>query len=170
MQHFSKKWYKMAFSGYHEHSIDAKGRISIPARLRQRISPQDDDWIVMCPGSDGCIEIHTKSHWQEKESQLADLDENDPEQRLLIRRMLNFSFEDKIDGQSRILIPTMLKKLAKIESEVLILGTLDCIEVWNPSVYLEYQSRNGISTEELKAKYLKKNKKQNDDSSSGNVG
>jgi len=67
---------------------------------------------------------------------------------------VQYAHEDVMDSQSRILIPQMLIDYAKIEKEVLIIGALRKIEVWNPGVYDEYLKQSPMSYEEIAAKVM----------------
>ena len=64
--------------------------------------------------------------------------------------------EDKLDSQARILIPQILIDYAKIEKEVLILGALKKIEVWNPNIYKEYLEQSNETYEQIAAKVMAK--------------
>jgi MraZ protein len=67
---------------------------------------------------------------------------------------VQYAHEDSMDGQSRILIPQMLIDYAQIEKEVLIIGALRKIEVWNPKIYTEYLKQSPLSYEEIAAKVM----------------
>ena len=146
------------FKGSYQHNIDPKGRIIIPAKLKKCISEEADDTLVMLPGTNKCIDVYPKDVWQLKEQQLADLDIDDPDSLLLIRLQMNRAHEDKMDPQSRILIPGNLLKEAEIKNDVLIVGTLERIEFWNPAVYDEYLKSQNESLAALKARLLSKKK------------
>ncbi len=133
-----KKWSEVLFKGSFQHTFDAKGRIIIPAKLKKYISEEADDTLIMVPGADKCIEVYPKDIWQKKEAQLAALSLDNEEEAYLIRAQMNRAHEDKMDQQSRILVPAPLKKYADIQTDVLVVGTLERIEFWNPAAYEEY--------------------------------
>ena len=120
------------FRGQFTYSIDAKGRISIPAKLRKQISPDANDSFVMTRGVLTCIDIYPLNEWMQIEEKLLKLNQFQPDDVRFIRMITQYAVEDTMDSQSRILVPQNLIEYAKIEKEVLILGVLKKIEVWNP--------------------------------------
>lgn len=125
---------KVLFKGSYRHTIDAKGRIIIPSKLKKSFSEAAEDTLVMLPGKNRCIELYPKDVWQKIEENLAKLNPNDPENLKIIRFYSNNAHEDVMDTQGRILIPSHLKQKAGIDSDVIIVGTVRYIEVWNPEV------------------------------------
>ncbi len=142
------------FRGQFTYSIDSKGRIAIPARLRKHVTAEANDTFVMTRGLSNCIDIYPLDEWQRIEEKLLQLNSFQPDDARFIRMFVQFASEDVMDGQSRILIPSTLINYAKIEKEVLILGALKKIEVWNPKVYDEYLSQSAQTYEEIAAKVM----------------
>ncbi len=142
------------FRGQFTYSIDSKGRIAIPARLRKHVTAEANDTFVMTRGLSNCIDIYPLDEWQRIEEKLLQLNSFQPDDARFIRMFVQFASEDVMDGQSRILIPSTLINYAKIEKEVLILGALKKIEVWNPKVYDEYLSQSVQTYEEIAAKVM----------------
>jgi MraZ protein len=127
------------FLGSFNYSIDAKGRISIPARLRKFVSPEANETFVLTRGSSNCINIYPMNYWNELVSDKLDkLNTFDPKDAKFMRLFLQEAAEDKFDSQSRLLVPKKLIDFAKIEKDVVILGMNKYIEVWNPKLYEEY--------------------------------
>ncbi len=77
-----------------------------------------------------------------------------PKEAKFIRMILQHASEDSFDSQSRILIPQKLLEYAKIEKEVIILGALKKIEVWNPKVYEDYLNSSQETYEDIAAKVM----------------
>jgi len=142
------------FRGQYIYSVDSKGRVSIPAKLRRQLLPEADDTFVMTQGTDNCIDLYPMDQWQQFEQKLLHLNPFKPQDAKFIRMILQYATEDKLDSQSRILIPPNLLKYAKIEKEVLVLGTLKKIELWNPLVYEEYLKQSSETYEEIAAKVM----------------
>lgn len=142
------------FRGQFTYSIDSKGRIAIPARLRKHVTAEANDTFVMTRGLSNCIDIYPLDEWQRIEEKLLQLNSFQPDDARFIRMFVQFASEDVMDGQSRILIPSTLITYAKIEKEVLILGALKKIEVWNPKVYDEYLNQSAQTYEEIAAKVM----------------
>jgi len=137
------------FKGQFKYSIDSKGRISIPAKLRKNLLPEANDTLVMTKGLGNCIDIYPHDQWILIEQKLGKLNQFKPKDAMFLRMFLQYAAEDTLDSQSRILIPQNLLEYAKIENEVLILGALKKIEVWNPRVYEDYLKGSGESYEEI---------------------
>jgi MraZ protein len=143
------------FRGQFTYSIDSKGRISIPAKLRKHVSPEANETFVMTKGTAACIDIYPLDEWQQIEQRLLKLNPFNPDDAKFIRMFSQFASEDTMDSQSRILIPHSLIEYARIEKEVLILGALKKIEVWNPVVYEDYINQSTETYEQIAAKVMK---------------
>ncbi len=139
------------FKGQYKYSVDSKGRISIPAKLRKYITAEAKDSFVMTQGTAPCIEIYPLDQWQFIEQKLLKLNPFDPKDSQFIRMISQYATEDTWDSQSRILIPQSLLDFAKIEKEVLILGALKRIEVWNPKIYEDYLNHSTETYGEIAA-------------------
>lgn len=142
------------FRGQFKYSVDSKGRISIPAKLRRHVAPDANETFVMTKGTAACIDIYPLDQWQHIEEKLLKLNPFNPDDAKFIRMISQFASEDTMDSQARILIPQPLIEYAKIEKEVLILGALKKIEVWNPKIYEEYINQTGESYEQIAAKVM----------------
>jgi MraZ protein len=142
------------FRGQFTYSIDAKGRISIPAKLRKQMSPEANDSFVMTRGVSSCIDIYPLNEWNQIEEKLLKLNQFQPDDVRFVRMFTQYAIEDTMDSQSRILIPQNLIDYAKIEKEVLILGVLKKIEVWNPKIYEDYLDQSPESFEQIAAKVM----------------
>ena len=142
------------FRGQFTYSVDSKGRIAIPAKLRKHVAAEANDTFVMTRGLSNCIDLYPLDEWQRIEEKLLNLNSFQPDDARFIRMFVQFASEDVMDGQARILIPSTLINYAKIEKEVLILGALKKIEVWNPKVYDEYLSQSEQTYEEIAAKVM----------------
>lgn len=142
------------FRGQFTYSIDVKGRISIPAKLRKQISPEANDSFVMTRGVSTCIDIYPLNEWNQIEEKLLKLNQFQPDDVRFVRMFTQYAIEDTMDSQSRILIPQNLIDYAKIEKEVLILGVLKKIEVWNPKIYEDYLNQSPETFEQIAAKVM----------------
>ncbi len=138
------------FIGSFKYSIDAKGRVSIPAKLRKFVSPDANDSFVMTRGTVKCIDVYPMDMWKELvESKLDKLNTFDPKEALFLRMLLTEAGEDKLDSQSRLLIPRNLIEYAEIDREVFIIGAIKKIEIWNPKNYEAYLKSSELSYEEI---------------------
>jgi MraZ protein len=142
------------FKGQFTYSIDSKGRISIPAKLRRHVPAEANDTFVMTRGTSPCIDIYPLDQWILIEEKLKNLNQFKPDDLRFIRTILRHAAEDTLDSQSRILVPQKLIEYAKIEKEVLILGALKKIEVWNPKVFDEYIKQSEETYEQIAEKVM----------------
>ena len=145
-----------SFKGSYEHSVDSKGRINIPARLRKYVSPEANDTFVVTRGYEQCLFVYPLDEWNKLEQSIRQLSTTNPKHRFFMRALLERAMESQLDGQSRITIPKELLQFAAIENEVLILGVLERIETWNPKIYQEYQKDQADSYENVAQTVLQK--------------
>lgn len=143
------------FKGNFSYSIDSKGRVSIPAKMRKHVSAEANETFVMTQGRDGCIDVYPLDQWNLFESKLKELNPFNQKDAMFIRLILQHATEDTLDSQSRILIPQRLLEYAKIEKEVLIIGALRKIEIWNPKVYEEYLKLSNESYEDIASQVMR---------------
>lgn len=143
------------FKGNFSYSIDSKGRVSIPAKMRKHVSAEANETFVMTQGRDGCIDVYPLDQWNLFENKLKELNPFEQKDAMFIRLILQHATEDTLDSQSRILIPQRLLEYAKIEKEVLIIGALRKIEIWNPKVYEDYLKLSNESYEDIASQVMR---------------
>ena len=138
------------FIGSFKYSVDAKGRVSIPAKLRKYVNPEANDTFILTRGTAKCIDIYPMDQWKElAANKLNQLNTFNPKEAMFVRMFLQEAAEDTLDSQSRLLIPKNLLDYAKIEKEAFVLGAVKKIEIWNPAVYDDYLKDNLESYEEI---------------------
>ncbi|MBS1272562.1 MAG: Transcriptional regulator MraZ [Candidatus Marinimicrobia bacterium] len=120
------------FSGQYQYSIDSKGRINVPAKFRQSLSPDSDDTFVITRGLDPCLWIYPLEEWERIEDNLRNLSFLRPKERQFIRQIVRWATPAKYDKQGRITIPSTLLEIADLQDNAIIIGYLNKIEVWNP--------------------------------------
>ena len=118
--------------GRFSHTMDAKGRVSIPAGLRMELQNQDDrppivTNLVDCPA----VGLFAHDRWLEIEQRLANMSQMQPEIQSVQRMLVSGAVEAPIDGQGRILIPPHLREHAGLGKEVTIAGVGRRIEIWD---------------------------------------
>ncbi len=145
-----------SFKGSYEYSVDNKGRINIPAKMRKYISPEANDTFVVTRGFETCVYVYPLDEWARQEQSIRQLSSTNPKHRYYMRLLLEKAAESQLDGQFRIMIPKDLLDAAHIEKEVLIIGVLEHIEIWNPRVYQEYQKAQDESYETVAQSVLPK--------------
>jgi MraZ protein len=116
------------FFGSHQHTIDDKGRLTLPAKWRSELA----GGVVVTRGLDDCLFIFPKAKF---ESIAAEMDEQGIELadvRAWTRYFLGMAVDAESDKQGRILLPQNLRDYAKLDGEVVVVGVVSRIEVWNP--------------------------------------
>ena len=119
------------FFGRFEHSVDAKGRIVLPARFRKEFDTQ----AYVSQYTDGCVALWTP---EEFDLQLASMEErqaHSSQDRNMARIWAGTSAEVEIDRQGRLAVPVYLRTFARLGSTVLVMGALQRVELWNPDVW-----------------------------------
>jgi MraZ protein len=119
------------FRGQFEHSIDAKGRTSLPARYRELLAARGSDRLVITTDVEPCLLAFPLDHWQAFEAKLAALPALDQRVKLVKRIYVGSAHEVSIDGAGRILIPPTLREYAGLGKEALFTGLIDRVEVWS---------------------------------------
>ena len=132
------------FLGEHEHTIDAKGRMAVPAKFRAQL----DKGAVISKGMGTCLSVYTTVRWEEKSAELV-AGKTSEELRDFERRIYPSASEIELDGQGRLVIPAKLRAYAHLENEVTVAGVRDHFEIWDRATWQDYQNRldaegNGI--------------------------
>ncbi|MFA8343894.1 MAG: division/cell wall cluster transcriptional repressor MraZ [Rhodothermaceae bacterium] len=145
------KWKEIVFLGSFTYSIDKKGRVSIPAKMRKHLNPEANETFIMTrSATEKCIEVHPYDQWEKNIKMKIDLLNTFNKKSAAFKRFyLEMATDDKLDGQSRLTIPQNLKEFAGIEGEVYIIGVNENIEFWNPETYKEYKDSQELTFEEL---------------------
>ena len=117
--------------GEYEHSLDAKGRLIMPAKLRQDIGEK----FILTKGLDGCLFAFSQTEWLNFEEKLKSLPLSDKNARNFVRFFLSGATECEIDKQGRFLIPTNLRIAGNLEKEAIIIGVGTRLEIWNKETW-----------------------------------
>ena len=119
-------------TGQYAHNIDAKGRLFIPAKLREELGQTFHVTI----GLDHCLSIYSNESWDAFMDKLRDL----PYSKAKALRVLSANAVDcEPDAQGRILIPNHLRQRAKLEKEVVVAGIFNRVEIWNAQRWAELE-------------------------------
>ncbi len=140
---------KMAFKGQETYSLDSKGRVNIPSKMRRSISVEANETFTVTRGVDKCIVAYPLDEWKKYEESFQILNQYDEKNRFFLRVILPWSEEVKLDGQQRITLPKELIEFAGIESKVKIVGMIDHIEFWNPDEFNKYIKSHSQSYEDV---------------------
>jgi MraZ protein len=143
-----------AFRGSYKHSIDHKGRVSIPARFRRLLSGDANETLVVLRGLDACVSLYPADEFKRLEDRLRSRSFSDETNRRYQRLLLLDSRDELIDAQGRVAIPPSLIAHAELKHEVLVNGVLDHIEIWSPEVFEKYMASSNRTYEEMAGELL----------------
>ena len=129
--------------GEFEHTFDAKGRISMPAKLRRDMG----EAFIVTKGLDGCLFAFSSEEWKNFEAKLKALPVSDKNARNFVRFFLAGATECELDKQGRFLIPANLREAANLEKEAIIIGVGTRLEIWNRETWKSKDEE--ISAEEI---------------------
>lgn len=133
------------FTGKHIHTLDDKGRVSVPAQFRRQL-PKDG--LFIGKGLEGSLILYPPEKWQSVRDALASLSRNSRKNRDIIREVSQYIRPVNIDGQGRISIPSDLLEISGITHEIVFVGLLDSIELWSTERYDQRRDERVSSLEE----------------------
>ena len=131
--------------GEYEHSLDAKGRLIMPAKLRTDMGEK----FIITKGLDGCLFVFSQIEWSNFESKLKELPLTNKNARDFVRFFLSGATECEIDKQGRFLLVNTLREYAEITKEVIIIGVGTRLESWNKDKWKKYNSNENISADTI---------------------
>jgi MraZ protein len=125
------------FSGSFEHTLDDKGRLTVPSAFRQALQ----DGVVLRKDREGCVEILPRQAWQDYLERLKSIPRTDSRAQKWLTVELASATASELDKQGRVLLNQDQKVHAKLESgTVLVTGALDRLKVWNLQLWAKIQS------------------------------
>ena len=119
--------------GEYKHSIDAKGRLAMPARLREELGER----FTVTKGLDGCLAVYPEKEWEALEDRIRGLGNGEKARRVKRYYFAN-AFDAQLDAQGRILIPAGLREFADLQKDVVVIGQLDHAEIWDSEKWRIY--------------------------------
>src|SRR5262245_52560397 len=123
------------FRGRYEHTIDQKGRTSLPARYRDVLASLNERRIVLTSGLDPCLVAYTMPEWLAFEQRIAELSHFDPDVKRLRRLYVSGAVECEVDDSGRILVPPTLRDYAKLSKDVIWAGSGKYAELWDKKTW-----------------------------------
>lgn len=130
--------------GEYHHSVDDKGRLTIPSKLRYELGEN----FVVTRGLDGCLFVYPKKEWQDIIQKYRELP-NTRDARKFMRFFLSGATECDFDKQGRIKIPTPLSTYASISKECVIIGVNDRLEIWAKERWNAFMEENEESFSDI---------------------
>jgi len=131
------------FIGEFYHSLDEKGRVNFPAKLREELGEQ----FVLTKGLDGCLSAYSMEKWEFISEKVAGLPQ--AKARDLKRFMFSAATIVTPDKQGRVLVSPTLRAFAKITKDIAVIGASDHVELWDRDTWFELNS--GMSSDDIAA-------------------
>lgn len=123
------------FRGFSVLNLDAKGRLAIPARYRERLSTCCEGRLVLTVDSDRCLLLYPEPNWVEIERKLQQLPSFNPKARKLQRLYIGHAHEVEMDAQGRLLVPPELRRFASLDKRVALVGQGNKFELWDEETW-----------------------------------
>lgn len=120
--------------GEYMHSIDAKGRVILPADFRSELGES----FIITKGLDNCLFLYTTSEWENLSNKLKQLPLAKAEARAFVRFFFSGARQLECDKQGRFLVPATLRAYASFQKEVVLIGVSSRIELWSKEEWLKY--------------------------------
>ncbi len=121
------------FMGEYSHSIDAKGRLIVPARFREQLG----ETFVATKGLDGCLFVYSSEEWERIEEKFREVNATSKDARKFMRFFFAGAAACEVDKAGRILLPAVLREFAGLEKEVVFVGVFSRVEIWDKARYEE---------------------------------
>ena len=147
----------VGFLGQSEHSIDDKGRVALPARMRRELSPDANETFIAWQGIEQCVTLIPKNVWKEKADLLTKLSPFLKDNRIVKRTESRRAERVILDAQGRISLPRTHIDHAGLDGQkVVIIGTIDTIEIWDPAILKAEDDAQADSYESLVERVMSK--------------
>lgn len=133
------------FMGEYHHTLDAKGRLIIPARFRSELG----DTFVLTRGLDHCLFVYPMEEWRNVEAKLRTLPLTKADARAFVRFFFSGAVECEVDKQGRIMIPANLREYAHIDKDVVVVGVSTRVELWSAERWRQFVAEASASYEQI---------------------
>ena len=128
---------KNVFRGATKVTLDAKGRLAIPTRYRERLAARCDGQIIVTVDKDHCLLVYPLPDWEELERKLVRLPSMNKAARRIVRIMVGYATEVDMDGSGRILVSKELREFASLEKQAMLIGQGNKFELWDEETWNE---------------------------------
>jgi MraZ protein len=143
------------FRGHFEHTIDPKGRLSIPSKFREALADGLGDKLVIVPNGDG-LDVHPLKLWQELEDKVSALPRLDPDKRQFRHLYLSRGLDVTLDPQGRIQVSQKYREAASLIKDVVIIGMTEYFEIWDAERWSHHDRGTSGALETLYGKLAAK--------------
>lgn len=125
------------FRGATKVTLDAKGRMAVPSRYRERLAARCDGHIVMTVDKDHCLLVYPLPDWEELERKLVRLPSMNKTARRIVRIMVGYATEVDMDANGRLLVSRELRDFAALEKDGVLIGQGNKFELWDEATWNE---------------------------------
>ena len=133
------------FLGEYQHTLDAKGRLSLPAKFRNGMPGS----LIVAKGLEHCLYVYSSEDYETFLNQLTEPGDFDPKFRQVRRFFTSGAKEDELDSAGRISIPAVLREYAGLDRDVAVIGNGDRIEIWDAAAWAAYNGETEGRIEEV---------------------
>ena len=131
------------FRGSFEHTVDSKGRVSVPSKFRDIIADRYDGSLVLAMDFDKCLTVYPLEEWEKLEEKIKSLPMMKQEVKDFMRFFFSSATECELDKQGRILLPPAHRERAGINKNVMVVGIMNKIEIWDALAWEARNAQNG---------------------------
>lgn len=125
------------FRGVNNITLDAKGRMAMPTRYRERLHERCDGQLVVTVDRDHCLLVYPLPEWEEIERKLVRLPSLNKQARRLQRLLIGHATECQLDVNGRVLLPLPLREFASLERQAVLIGQGNKFELWDEQIWNE---------------------------------
>ncbi len=136
------------FIGEYQHSLDAKGRMAVPAKFRGQLG----SGAIITRGLDRCLFIFAASEWESLAKKVNELSIFKSDSRGIARFLMSGATEAEFDAQGRVLIPSSLREYAGLKKDAVVAGVFNRIEVWDTDAWKGYRSKTENNSDAIAEK------------------
>lgn len=136
------------FRGEYQHSIDAKGRVVLPSKFRDKLGKL----FIITKGLDKCLFVYPLETWERFEAKVPHMSMGDESERWFLRTFIGGATEGEPDAQGRVNLPPSLREYAGIKKDVISLGVVNRIEIWGKERWDIYNNESNFQDKELAEK------------------
>ena len=129
------------FRGAFEHTMDEKGRLSIPSKYRELLEAHSDGQLVVTVDPDQCLAAYPVPEWEAIEARLGEMSMLRREVRQLERFLVGNATECSLDRQGRIQLPGTLRTFAGLSRDVMVAGQIKKFEIWDQDAWSRQQQQ-----------------------------
>jgi MraZ protein len=138
------------FLGEYQHTIDEKGRITIPAKFREALGTN----FIITRGLDNCLFVYPREEWNQLEQRLKSLPSMAANARAFARLLFSGACECEWDKQGRVNVPSHLREYARLEKDCTVIGVSTRVEIWDKASWEEYSRKSQDSFNEIAEKLV----------------